>query len=102
MTLYTNPFTIVPLYLLAYWIGSALVGSGSGPMTEPPAFSWAQAGEWLYGMTDWALAHGKPLAVGLIVLASGLAALGWTAVQLAWRAWVIVQWRRRGRRRRES
>jgi uncharacterized protein (DUF2062 family) len=102
MTLYTNPFTIVPLYLLAYWIGSALVGSGSGPMTEPPAFSWAQAGEWLYGMTDWALAHGKPLAVGLIVLASGLAALGWTAVQLAWRAWVIVQWRRRGRSRRES
>jgi uncharacterized protein (DUF2062 family) len=51
-------------------------------------------------MADWALALGKPLAVGLVVLATGLAALGWIAVQLAWRAWVIVQWRRRSRRTR--
>jgi uncharacterized protein (DUF2062 family) len=99
-TLYTNPFTIVPLYLVAYWIGSLLVGAGSGPMTEPPAFAWAHVGEWVRGMADWALALGKPLAVGLVVLATGLAALGWIAVQLAWRAWVIVQWRRRSRRTR--
>ncbi len=29
-TLYTNPFTIVPLYLLAYEIGSFVLGAGGG------------------------------------------------------------------------
>jgi uncharacterized protein (DUF2062 family) len=44
---------------------------------------------------------GKPLAVGLVALACTLAALGYIAVQLAWRAWVIAAWRARARRRRE-
>jgi len=97
-TLYTNPFTIVPLYLVAYWIGSHVVGDG-GTMTEPPEFSWTHIGEWTRALVDWSLALGKPLAIGLILLASGLAALGWIAVQVAWRAWVVVQWRRRRHRR---
>jgi uncharacterized protein (DUF2062 family) len=46
-------------------------------------------------LADWALALGRPLVIGLITLALGLAALGWVAVQVLWRAWVIVQWRRR-------
>jgi uncharacterized protein (DUF2062 family) len=99
-TLYTNPFTIVPLYLFAYWIGSLLVGGAAGPMTEPPAFSWSHIGAWVGALADWALALGRPLAIGLITLAVSLAALGWVAVQVLWRAWVIVQWRRRKLRRR--
>jgi uncharacterized protein len=71
-------------------------------MTQPPAFSWANVGEWLHALADWALALGRPLAVGLLMLALGLAALGWSAVQILWRAWVIVQWRRRRRRRGEA
>jgi hypothetical protein len=98
-TLYTNPFTIVPLYLVAYWIGSLLTGGPTGPMTEPPAFSWSHVGEWAGAMADWALALGRPLAIGLVTLAASLAALGWVAVQVLWRAWVIVQWRRRKLRR---
>jgi uncharacterized protein (DUF2062 family) len=100
MTLYTNPFTIVPLYAVAYWIGSMIVGGG-GTMTEPPAFSWSQIGAWTQALVDWSLALGKPLLVGLVTLALSLAALGWIAVQVAWRAWVVVQWRRRRARRRE-
>jgi uncharacterized protein (DUF2062 family) len=100
-TLYTNPFTIVPLYVVAYWIGSLLVG-GSDSMAEPPAFAWIGIGDWVRALADWALALGKPLAVGLVVLACALAALGWLAVQVGWRAWVIVQWRRRKRRRRAA
>jgi hypothetical protein len=98
-TLYTNPFTIVPLYIVAYWIGSLLTGGAGAPMTEPPAFSWAHAGDWAWALADWALAHGRPLAIGLVTLALTLAALGWVAVQVFWRAWVIVQWRRRKLRR---
>jgi uncharacterized protein (DUF2062 family) len=99
-TLYTNPFTIVPLYVIAYWIGSALVGDATAPMTQPPEFAWSHAGEWMHAMVDWALALGKPLAIGLVVLACGLAALGWVVVRVAWRAVVILQWRHRARRRR--
>jgi uncharacterized protein (DUF2062 family) len=50
-------------------------------------------------MADWALALGRPLAIGLVALAASLAALGWIAVQVLWRAWVIVHWRRRKLRR---
>jgi len=97
-TLYTNPFTIVPLYLVAYWIGSHIVG-GSNGMTAPPEFSLAHTGDWVHALVDWSLALGKPLVVGLVTLALLLAALGWIVVQVAWRAWVIVQWRRRKLRR---
>ena len=101
-TLYTNPFTIVPLYILAYWIGTWFVGGAAGQMVEPPAFSWLSIGEWMRAMADWALALGKPLAIGLVTLAVGLAAFGWLAAQIAWRAWVIVHWRRRRARRRSA
>ena len=100
-TLYTNPFTIVPLYLVAYWLGSLVTG-GSGAMAEPPAFSWSNIGDWVHALVDWSLALGKPLAVGLVALALALAALGWIAVQVAWRVWVVVQWRRRKLRRGRS
>jgi len=98
-TLYTNPFTIVPLYLLAYWIGSLIVGGSGGTMTDPPAFAWSRIGDWVHALVDWSLALGKPLLIGLVVLALSLAALGWIAVQAAWRIWVLVQWRRRKLRR---
>jgi len=97
-TLYTNPFTIVPLYLVAYWLGALITGA-SGTMTEPPAFAWSSIGAWIAALADWSLALGKPLAVGLVTLAFGLAFLGYVAVQIGWRAWVVVQWRRRKRRR---
>jgi len=97
-TLYTNPFTIVPLYLVAYWIGSLVAGDG-GAMMQPPEFSWTHIGEWVRTLVDWSLALGKPLVIGLPALACSLAALGWIAVQVAWRAWVVIQWRRRRLRR---
>jgi len=100
-TLYTNPFTIVPLYLVAYWIGSLLVGGG-GTMTDPPEFAWSHIGDWMRSLADWSLALGKPLLVGLVTLALTLAALGWISVQVAWRIWVVVQWRRRKLRRNRS
>lgn len=97
-TLYTNPFTIVPLYLVAYWIGGLITGT-TGPMTAPPEFSWSDIGAWLVALIGWSAALGKPLLIGLITLACSLAALGWITVQVAWRAWVVTQWRRRKRRR---
>jgi uncharacterized protein (DUF2062 family) len=99
-TLYTNPFTIVPLYLFALWIGTLITGAAVGDVAPAPDFSFLQIGQWFLAMVAWAGEMGKPLIIGLVTLAVSLAALGWIAVQLAWRAWVIHAWRKRAARRR--
>ena len=101
VTLYTNPFTIVPLYVLAYEYGKLLLG-GSDAVASIKPFEpdWSQGFAALKAMTDWALSLGKPLAVGLIALACTLAAIGYALVQIAWRLYVMRAWRRRQRRRR--
>lgn len=99
VTLYTNPLTIMPLYLLAYAIGTALLPGSYAPLTPEPALDWSHLGDWLRALLDWAAALGKPLAAGLIALAIGLALAGYVLVQVVWRAYVIAAWRRRRRRR---
>ena len=99
-TLYTNPFTIAPLYLLAYGYGRLLLGANAHP-SEIEHFSWDWS-HWLdsaQALVHWSIALGKPLAVGLVALALTLAALGYAAVQLGWRACVVFAWRSRARRR---
>jgi uncharacterized protein len=98
-TLYTNPLTIGPLYVAAYYLGRLLVGGDAGALGEAPAFSWADMGEWMRAMAHWMLSLGKPLAVGLVALALLLAVLGYACVDIAWRAHVIRAWRRRACRR---
>lgn len=93
-TLYTNPFTIAPLYMLAYGYGRLFVdGSGLPQGLMPDA--WNPSVLW-----EWALSLGKPLAVGLIALAFTLAAAGYFAVRIGWRAHVVLAWRRRKKNRR--
>ncbi len=93
-TLYTNPFTIVPLYLVAYQIGRVATGEGAG-FVEPPPFAWDSIMQWAGAMGQWALHLGKPLGVGLLLLASGLAVAGYFGVQAAWRIYLIRAWRHR-------
>jgi uncharacterized protein (DUF2062 family) len=40
---------------------------------------------------------GRPLALGLVVLASGLAVAGYLLTRLAWRAYLVHHWHRRRR-----
>ena len=100
-TLYTNPFTIVPLYLLAIAYGRLLLGAGNHPViVEPYAWDWAHWIDSLQGLAHWTLSLGKPLAVGLVALALTLAAAGYFAMQVAWRVYVVLAWRVRAKRRR--
>jgi len=101
-TLYTNPFTIGPLYVLAYGIGTLFVSGDGAPLSHAPGFDWSNFGAWLRAFLEWTLALGKPLAIGLLALAIGLAVAGYVFVQLAWRAHVMLAWRRRRRRRATS
>jgi uncharacterized protein (DUF2062 family) len=98
-TLYTNPLTIGPLYLLAYTYGRLLVG-GDGETVNAPAFDWLNLWAWIEAYATWALSMGKPLLIGLIALALTLAAAGWLVAQVAWRVHVMLAWRRRASKRK--
>lgn len=100
-TLYTNPFTIVPLYLLAYAYGGLLLGvNGQPAAVQAFEMDWLHLGDSLLALMHWTLALGPPLGVGLAALALTLAAIGYFAVQVAWRVHVVLAWRARTRRRK--
>ena len=96
VTLYTNPFTIVPLYLVAYAYGSLLLGlNPDQPKIQHFEMDWSHIVDSMWRLLDWTLALGKPLAIGLVALALTLAFLGYGTVQLYWRCQVASAWRRR-------
>jgi uncharacterized protein len=99
-TLYTNPLTIVPIYVLAYGYGRLLLGaSGSAPQIRVVDWDWGDWAGSARALIEWMAALGPPLALGLVALALTLAALGYLAVQFGWRAYVRLAWRRRAQRR---
>jgi uncharacterized protein (DUF2062 family) len=100
-TLYTNPFTIGPLYVLAYLIGRFIIGRNGAPLSSPPEMEWSQLGASLEAFLRWTWSMGTPLAVGLVALALGLAALGYACVHIGWRAYVIRAWRKRRQLRKQ-
>lgn len=97
-TLYTNPFTIVPLYIVAYAIGRYVLPGEYGQFIAPPEWEHGSLLDWARALVDWMLGLGAPLAVGLVLLALGLAAAGYVAVRIAWRIYLVRAWRRRRRR----
>jgi uncharacterized protein len=98
-TFYTNPLTIVPLYLVAYEYGSLFLPAGAlhASVLAPPPL--ASPGIWIPQLLGWMAAMGKPLALGLVLLGVTLAATGWVVVRLGWRAHAVWAWRRRARLR---
>ena len=102
VTFYTNPFTIVPLYLIAYGYGSLLLGRGVRGAIAPFEWDWGDFGASLHALWAWTMGLGKPLAIGLVALALTLALLGYLVVQIGWRVYVVSAWRARARRRQAS
>jgi len=100
VTLYSNPFTIVPLYFAAFKLGQLVLLQGNGGI-PPLAFGLEGKSlrEWLPAALDWLASVGKPLLVGLPLLAVILAVIGYFAVDWAWRLHVCYLWRRRRRQR---
>jgi uncharacterized protein (DUF2062 family) len=103
VTLYSNPFTVVPLYLIAFKLGQlALLQSGGDlPLV---AFSLENKGfmEWLSAALHWLSSAGKPLLVGIPLLALLLAFIGYFATDWAWRLGVMWQWRQRSIKRKKK
>lgn len=100
-TFWTNPLTIVPIYIAAYNIGSVVLGRGT--VEALPHLVPLENEGWLDmlpAMWEWFTGMGKPLALGLVLLGIFMAIAGYFAVRGAWRFYVVVAWRRRVRRRR--
>jgi hypothetical protein len=102
VTFYTNPFTIVPLYLLAYAYGRLIIPGENAARIEPFQMDWGNVGASMEALGAWMLSLGKPLLVGIPALGFTLAVLGYFAVELAWRAYVVLAWRARKRRRQKT
>lgn len=82
-TLYTNPLTLVPLYVLAYELGFRLLHGSErhAELVMPQLGSeqfWQDIGR-------WAAAFGTPLALGILVMGFVFAVIGYFAVQFFWR-----------------
>lgn len=98
-TLVTNPLTFGPLYYAAWRLGSAILGeSSAGPppleaieVDEPADPSW-----WRTALGR-ILGVGKPLLLGLAILATTVGFATYFLVSLVWR--LSVLWKRRRRRR---
>ena len=93
VTLYTNPFTIVPLYLLAYEIGVRVTGTARAEAI--PAFPDLHWQDGFQQVWVWLASLGKPLLVGIPLLAIGLAIFGYFSIRLIWRIFVLWKWHRR-------
>lgn len=98
-TLVSNPVTYAPLYYAAYRIGSAILGeeaprqdAAPAAPREPGALGWAA----YWGARIAAL--GRPLLLGMAVMASVAGLAAWLLATWLWRLKVWWDWRRRGRR----
>jgi len=103
VTLYTNPFTIVPLYYLAFKLGKLVLLGGH---SELPSIDLGIEGkgivEWLPALFHWITTVGKPLLIGLPLLATIFAVIGYLTVDWSWRIHVRMAWRRRQLRRAQQ
>ena len=95
-TFVSNPVTFVPIYLLAYRIGAAILNlpydeSWMAALDHEADGFRAQAEVWWSAV----YAAGQPLALGLLIMATATATLVWMAVNVAWRTSARRQYRRR-------
>lgn len=102
VTLFSNPFTIVPLYYCAYKIGQWLTGEDANGIGSYLSVHDAGFVDWLPALINWITSLGKPLAVGLPLFALALAAAGYVAALGAWRLYVMLAWRKRQRKQADA
>jgi hypothetical protein len=106
VTLYSNPLTIVPLYVAAFALGKVSLGligaDPGGKFIAPPDYGDAGLIAWFGSLMDWTVQLGRPLAVGLVLLAALLAVLGYFATRFAWRMHLVHAWHQRAAHRHHS
>ena len=100
-TLITNPFTFAPIYLLGYRLGAFILGHDDVPMDTTLAQVAEQASSILVTWSDKFLAVGRPLIVGMSLMAVVGSFIAYFGVLGIWRVFVIYEWRRRNAQNRK-
>lgn len=100
-TLVTNPVTFGPVYYAAWRLGSAILGEPVGEDEQPPQMQ-EEAAEipdqgWLTTVVQRIRGVGKPLLLGLAIVATVVGLLTYLMVTWIWHAKVVWQRRRRQR-----
>lgn len=104
-TLVTNPVTFAPIYMLAHRLGAAILGESE--MAQPELEARLQEVEtsaihpeagWWTRLWQGVAALGKPLILGLAILAVTAGLLSYGLIMLFWRLRTLRNWRRRKRR----
>jgi uncharacterized protein (DUF2062 family) len=100
LTWYTNPFTIVPLYYIAYKLGMFVTGGNSRSLPGGDLdLLGLPIADWVPALLTWLAAMGKPFLLGLFLLALILAVSGYLLALAAWRVHVMLSWKKRRRMR---
>ncbi len=108
-TLYTNPVTMIPLYLLGLKIGIVVLNTfmsttdENGQLVEsafppPPEFDFSTPLDSFMALVNWGLGMGWPLVVGVFILATGLAITGYLLTRIGWNLWVRLEIAKRRKR----
>lgn len=97
-TFYTNPLTIVPIYLAAYGLGCWLMGVPPIQGSVPPEWGEEAFSVWVQALGQWIVDLGAPLVLGLGVFIIVFPVVGYLVVRVAWRIWLIQRWKRRRNR----
>ena len=97
-TFYTNPITIVPLYIAAFNIGQWALPGPRHRFVAPPEYGAEGLVAWTHELIAWMLGLGTPLALGLVLLALGLALVSYLLIRVVWRFYLIRAWLHRRQR----
>lgn len=89
-TLVCNPLTIGPMFYIGYETGRILLGLPAQPFEFEMSFAW---------LADGFSAIWLPLLLGSLLLGSALAAIGYIALDLLWRASISGYLAKRRQRR---
>ena len=100
-TFVTNPLTFIPLYMLAFSMGTLVTGESISALAPPNlSVPWSAPWEIIPIMWDWLVSLGPSLVVGLGILAALLANIGYFGTMAVWRLIVTRAWRTRHTRKR--
>lgn len=106
-TLVSNPLTFPAIYYFAYKLGDFLTGEQAAVAevvieSDIEEVMTVQQGEvigWFPHLLLWIESVGMPLALGLFLLASVGAVLGYVLVNSLWKLNATLRWRKRARTR---
>ena len=92
-TFYTNPLTFIPLYMLAYTMGTFVTGESVRDVLPPPLdVPWLEFWKAVPALFDWIVSLGWTLLIGLAIQSTIFAIAGYVATMVLWRCVVSRRW----------